>query len=189
MNSPSGAPFTTRIAVMADLPALCELIARSLRRLSSGLYTPEQVDGALQGACAVDTQLIRDGTYFAVLDGSRIIACGGWSFRQTLFGGDTRPDRDPAELDPAVDAAKIRAFFVDPDYARRGIGRRLLDHCEAAARARGFTRFELMATLPGIPLYEACGYTAGESIRYRLPDGGEMRFVPMSKSDRPHERI
>lgn len=135
------------------------------------------------GACAVDTQLVRDRTYFVVTDGDLIVACGGWSFRQTLFGGDTRPDRDPAELDPVRDAAKIRAFFVDPDYARRGLGHALLDRCEAEARGRGFARFELMATLPGVPLYRRFGYVAAEPVRYPLENGLDIEFVPMAKSD------
>lgn len=175
--------YSIRAATEADLDTLCDLIARSLRGLSIGLYPPDVVDGALMGACAVDTQLVRDRTYFVVSDGERIVACGGWSFRQTLFGGDTRPDRDPAELDPACDAAKIRAFFVDPDFARRGIGRLLLEHCEREARRRGFTRFELMATLPGVPLYRRYGYVAGESIQYPLPNGLDIEFVPMGKRD------
>lgn len=179
----SGFPFGIRLATDGDEPVLCGIIARSLRVLSEGLYTPDQVEGALQGACAVDTQLLRDGTYFVVTDGDRIVACGGWSYRQTLFGGDAREGRDPELLDPAVDAAKIRAFFVDPDYARRGIGRVLVARCEAEARRRGFSRFELMSTLPGIPLYRKCGYEPGEPIRYPLPNGLDIEFVPMHKVD------
>jgi GNAT superfamily N-acetyltransferase len=170
-----------RPATLSDKPVLEALIARSARELSKGDYTPEQVEGALRGAFGVDTQLIIDGTYFAVeLDG-RIVGCGGWSKRRTLFGGDARAGRDAGELDPRVDAAKIRAFFVDPDCARRGIGRAILEHCEAQAALHGFTRFELMATLPGVRLYEQCGYVGTRRISYPLGPDLAIDFVPMSK--------
>src|SRR6185369_15115918 len=135
--------YRIRIATLADLPVLQALIARSARGLSGGDYTSAQVEGALRGTFGVDTQLIRDGTYFVIEDGEAVVACGGWSYRRTLFGGDQRADRDVGELDPAVDAAKIRAFFVDPSHARRGLGTRLLETCEAAAAARRFGRVEL----------------------------------------------
>jgi GNAT superfamily N-acetyltransferase len=176
------AELAIRPATEADRSALVALIARSARALSAGDYTPEQVEGALQGAFGVDSQLIVDGTYFVVECDGALAGCGGWSYRRTLFGGDTHTARDAAELDPATDAAKIRAFFVDPAFARRGIGRRLLDHCETAARARGFTRCELMATLPGLKLYRACGYEGATTIRHTLPNGQVIDFVPMTKS-------
>jgi len=171
-----------RPATLADKPVLEALIARSARELSKGDYTPEQVEGALRGAFGVDTQLILDGTYFAVELDDRIVGCGGWSRRSTLFGGDTRAGRDAGELDPRVDAAKIRAFFVDPDYARRGIGRAILEHCEAQAALHGFRRFELMATLPGVRLYEQCGYVGTTRTSYPLGPDLAIEFVPMSKS-------
>ena len=170
-----------RRATLADKPALEALIARSARELSRGDYTPEQVEGALQGAFGVDTQLIRDGTYFVVECEGKIAGCGGWSHRRTLFGGDARAERDAAELDPQMDAAKIRAFFVDPDFVRRGIGRAILERCEAEARAHGFTRFELMATLPGVRLYRECGYVGDKQIQYEVRPGVSIEFVPMSK--------
>jgi len=166
---------------LADKPALEALIARSARELSKGDYTPQQVEGALRGAFGVDTQLITDGTYFAVELDDRIVGCGGWSRRRTLFGSDARADRDAGELDPRVDAAKIRAFFVDPDYARRGIGRAILGHCEATASLHGFTRFELMATLPGVRLYQECGYVGEARIAHSLGAGLMIEFVPMTK--------
>jgi GNAT superfamily N-acetyltransferase len=171
-----------RPATLSDKPVLEALIARSARELSKGDYTPEQVEGALRGAFGVDTQLIQDGTYFAVeLDG-RIVGCGGWSRRRTLFGGDARAGRDAGALDPRTDAAKIRAFFIDPDHARRGIGRAILEHCEAQAALHGFTRFELMATLPGVRLYERCGYVGTTRISYPLGPDLAIEFLPMTKS-------
>ena len=180
--------YPIRPAILSDKPALEHLIARSARELSGGLYTPEQVEGALKGAFGVDTQLIVDGTYFVVEDDGKPIACGGWSKRRTLFGSDARSQRDASELDPRVDAAKIRAFFVDSAYARRGIGTALLDHCEAAARAQGYTRFELMATLPGVPLYTVRGYVPDPMIHFPLNAANaaapaiSIQFVPMRKS-------
>ena len=170
-----------RPARLEDRAALEMLIARSARELSAGDYTPEQIEGALRGAFGVDTQLIRDHTYFVVEADGKLVGCGGWSKRKTLFGSDARSDRDAAELNPQEDAAKIRAFFIDPDYARRGIGKAILDRCEAEARAQGFTRFELMATLPGVRLYAARGYVAREAVQYPLSSGATIEFVPMSK--------
>jgi ribosomal protein S18 acetylase RimI-like enzyme len=170
-----------RRATQAELPVLGALIADSVRGLSRGDYSDAQVEGALSGAFGVDTQLIRDGTYFVVEAGDRIAGCGGWSKRRTLFGSDQRADRDATELDPAVDAAKIRAFFIHPDFARRGFGTALLARCEREAIAQGFRRFELMATLPGVRLYEARGYVRQPQIRWPLGGGVEIEFVPMSK--------
>ena len=174
--------FTLRPATLSDKPALTELIATSARELSRGDYSPAQVEGALRGAFGVDTQLIHDGSYFVIEAAGRLAACGGWSRRRTLFGGDARADRDAAELDPAVDAAKIRAFFIHPDFARRGLGTLLLTRCEQAAAARGFRRFEMMATLPGVRLYAARGYLPGEPLEWPLGDGLTITFVPMSKT-------
>jgi GNAT superfamily N-acetyltransferase len=174
--------YELRKATLDDQPALQQLIARSIRSLGAGDYSQEQIDAALRGAFGVDSGLIRDGTYFvAVTDTGEIVACGGWSRRRTLFGSDERADRDESNLDPRTDAAKIRAFFVDPAHARRGIGRALLERSEAEATKAGFTVFELMATLPGVRLYEKCGYEAGESVAYPLPGGLGIRFVPMTK--------
>src|SRR6187549_1987289 len=140
-----GTDIRLRRASLADLPLLGPLNAASARELSRGDYTPEQVEGALRGAFGTDTQLIRDGSYFVIEAEGRLAGCGGWSRRRTLFGSDSRTDRDATELDPLLDAAKIRAFFIHPDFARRGLGSRLLERCEDDAIAHGFSRLELMA--------------------------------------------
>jgi GNAT superfamily N-acetyltransferase len=175
-------PIQLRAATFDDVAAIESLIARSAHGLSAGDYSREQVDGALRGAFGVDTQLLRDGTYFVVHCNGELVGCGGWSYRRTLFGSDARADRDPQALDPGTDAAKIRAFFVHPGYARRGIGSALLERCESEAHARGFRRLELMATLPGVRLYRARGYLPGEPIEWPVPGNLTIRFVPMSKA-------
>lgn len=174
--------LTIRNAALEDREVLRDLIARSARELSATDYRPEQVEGALQGAFGVDSQLIHDGTYFVVEERGVIVGCGGWSYRKTLFGGDKRPERDAAELDPRTDAAKIRAFFVDPAHARKGIGTLLLEKCESEARLRGFSRVELMSTLPGIRLYSARGYSGEQQVHYEVSPGVAIEFLPMSKS-------
>ena len=174
--------LTIRVATVHDIPCLQTLIANSIRKLGVADYTSEQIDLALQGAFGVDTQLINDGTYFVVVQSDAIIGCGGWSRRKTLFGSDQRANRDDGFLDPINDAAKIRAFFVDPTRARMGVGSLLLSHCEAQATLHGFQSFELMATLPGVRLYERRGYQAGEPIEFPLSSHITIRFVPMRKS-------
>jgi GNAT superfamily N-acetyltransferase len=170
------------LATRGDEPALRQLIARSIRELGAHDYTPEQIEAALTGAFGIDSSLIHDGTYFVVVsEGDVIVGCGGWSKRRTLFGGDARAGRDDAWLDPRSDPAKIRAFFIDPDHARRGLGRLILNHSEAEAARAGFAGFELMATLPGKRLYERCGYVSGLPIQYPLPGGLLIAFVPMRK--------
>jgi GNAT superfamily N-acetyltransferase len=171
-----------RAATLGDREALRVLIDRSARELSKRDYRAEQVEGALQGAFGVDSQLIQDGTYFVVEAGAAIVGCGGWSYRRTLFGGDKRAARDSALLDPRTDPAKIRAFFVDPAYARKGIGTMLLEKCESEARRHGFSRVELMSTLPGLRLYSARGYSGVEQVQYEVAPGVAIEFVPMSKS-------
>ena len=177
--------FRIRRARMADIPALEALIAASARGLSADDYTPAQVEGALRGAFGVDTQLIRDGSYFVIESGAKFAGCGGWSRRRTLFGSDARQDRDATELDPATAAAKIRAFFIHPEFARRGLGTLLLNHCEREAAAFGFRRLEMMATLPGIRLYLARGYRGDAYVDWPLGDGTTIRFLPMSKPAPP----
>lgn len=174
--------YRLRVATLDDEPCLRELIVRSIRGLGSRDYTPPQIDAALRGAFGVDTTIIRDKTYFvAVSDANAIAACGGWSKRRTLFGSDERSERDESCLDPRCEPARIRAFFVDPAHARRGLGRAILARSESEAFESGFSAFELMATLPGVRLYEACGYRRGEPIEHPLPGGQRIRFVPMSK--------
>jgi GNAT superfamily N-acetyltransferase len=172
---------TLRKATFADIPALNALIARSARGLSTGDYRAQQIEGALRGAFGVDTQLLTDETYFVVEDAGQIVGCGGWSFRSTLFGGDARAGRDSSVLDPNTQPAKIRAFFVDPGHARRGIGSLLLDHCESQARAYGYAEVELMATLPGARLYAARGYVASPLVHFDVGSGESIQFIPMRK--------
>jgi GNAT superfamily N-acetyltransferase len=176
---------TLRRAALAEVDDLAVLIAASARGLSKGDYSPDQVEGALRGAFGVDTQLIRDGSYFVIESEGRVAGCGGWSRRRTLFGSDARADRDGGELDPRKDAARIRAFFIHPDFARRGLGTLLLDHCEHEAVMFGFRRFELMATLPGVRLYAARGYAAGARTEWPLEHGLTIPFITMSKDAPP----
>jgi GNAT superfamily N-acetyltransferase len=173
---------TLRRAARADVPQLAALIERSAHGLSAADYTQLQIAGALRGAFGVDTQLVDDGTYFVAEEDGVVAGCGGWSFRATLFGSDTRTDRDASMLDPHTHAAKIRAFFVEPAHARRGVGSLLLERCESEARERGFSRIELMATLPGVRLYAARGYVGTQRVSYDLGNGEHIDFVPMSKA-------
>ncbi len=178
--------FRLRKAVAADIPRLRELIEESVRGLQAQDYTPAQIEGALRSVYGVDTQLIEDGTYFAVQaqqDG-QIIACGGWSKRKTLYGGDQYARREDSLLDPTRDAAKIRAFFVHPDWARRGIGSIILDACERAALDAGFTRLEMGATLTGVPFYRAKGYVALEKQSAPLGNGEVLAILRMAKEIR-----
>jgi GNAT superfamily N-acetyltransferase len=174
-------PISLRRAVPADIPQLDALIARSARGLSAGDYRASQVEGALRAAFGVDTQLLTDQTYFVAEMDGRFAGCGGWSYRSTLFGSDARAGRDSSPLDPRTQPAKIRAFFVDPLCARRGVGSLLLEHCENEARAHGFTRTELMATLPGVKLYAARGYVGSAMVHFDLGSGETIEFIPMSK--------
>ncbi len=174
-------PATHRPATFDDIPFLNELIAASVRGLSIGYYSPTQIESAIKYVFGVDTQLVIDQTYYiAELDG-QLAGCGGWSKRNTLYGGDQHKEVEDPLLDPAKDAARIRAFFVHPDYARRGVGRYLIDVCENAAKADGFTRIEMGATLPGVPLYSAVGYEAMERIDTTLPDGEVLGIIRMAK--------
>jgi GNAT superfamily N-acetyltransferase len=172
---------TIRRATLADVDDLTRLIALSARELGRAEYDAAQIEGALRGAFGVDTQLIRDGSFFIVEANGRMAGCGGWSRRRTLFGGDGRADPDAAELDPATEAAKIGAFFVHPDFARRGLASMMLERCEHEATMHGFTRLEMMATLPGMKLYAARGYLPGERVDWPLGSGLSIPFVRMSK--------
>jgi GNAT superfamily N-acetyltransferase len=173
--------FSVRRARLEDRPALERLIAESARGLSLGDYTGEQVEAALASVFGVDTDLIHDGTYFVAEAGEEPVGCGGWSKRRTLFGGDRFAARDSGRLDPSTEPAKIRAFFVRPDWARRGVAGRILETCEREARAQGFRALELMATLPGVPFYAARGYAGTERVSYEIADGVTIEFVPMRK--------
>jgi GNAT superfamily N-acetyltransferase len=171
-----------RLATQEDIPAIEALIAASVNGLQAEDYSEEQRAGALGSVFGVDRQLIHDGTYFVIQssDGA-LAACGGWSRRKTLFGSDNVAGKDDAFLDPRVDAARIRAFFVHPDWARRGFGSRLLNAGEQAARKAGFTRLELGATLTGIPLYERHGFQPLERSEVPLPNGATLTIVRMWK--------
>jgi len=186
-----------RQATSSDIPVLRDLIEASVRGLQAQDYSPSQIDSALATVFGVDTQLIADGTYFVaenvgatvpVVQGAppapRIVGCGGWSKRKTLYGGDQWTGREAALLDPQHDAAKIRAFFIHPAWARRGIGSLILEACESAGRAAGFTRFEMGATLTGVPLYQARGYVALENLEVPLANGEVLPIVRMEKRAR-----
>jgi GNAT superfamily N-acetyltransferase len=175
-------PVTTRLATFEDIPALQALIAASVRGLSTGFYTPAQIESAIKYVFGVDTQLVIDGTYFVAEIGDTVVGCGGWSKRNTLYGGDQHKDVEDPLLDPLYDRARIRAFFVHQDYARQGIGTLIIKVCETAALNNGFTGIELGATLPGVPLYQAKGYEAMERIDVPLPDGETLGIVKMKKA-------
>lgn len=175
-------PITVRLADPEDVEALNVLIRESAAALSRGYYTPEQIDSAIRFVFGVDTTLIADRTYYAVESGGELVGCGGWSRRGALYGGDQRRMVEAPVLDPATDPARIRAFFVSPAHARKGIGRRLLDVCTAAAQREGYRSLELMATLPGVPLYQACGFEAVEEVSDRLPNGVSVPFVRMRRA-------
>jgi GNAT superfamily N-acetyltransferase len=176
--------FRLRLAHEADIPGLHTLIEASVRGLQAADYTPLQIEGALGTVLGLDTQLIRDRTYFVAetVDGGVLAACGGWSKRKTLFGADNAAVREPDLLDPAQDAAKIRAIFVHPHFARRGLGSLLLAHVEAEALAAGFRRFEMGSTLTGVPLYRLKGYVEVERIGVPLKNGEALPVVKMVRN-------
>ncbi|NHC37591.1 GNAT family N-acetyltransferase [Scytonema millei VB511283] len=174
--------FILRQARLDERVQIERLIAASARGLSRADYTDEQIEAAIASVFGVDTDLIVDGTYFVAEATEMLVGCGGWSKRKTLFGGDRYSDRESGYLDPNCDAAKIRAFFVHPDWARQGIGRAILQRCELQAQASGFRSLELMATLPGVKLYRAYGYTGSDSVTYTIGNGVSIEFVPMSKT-------
>lgn len=192
-----------RKAVAADVPALRRLIEASVRELQAEDYTPAQMEGALESVFGVDSQLIADRSYLVAeariadaasgsgsgnisaekRDGSEwtIAGCGGWSKRKTLYGGDRWSAREDTLLDPKRDAAKIRAFFIHPAWARRGVGSKILEACESAAREAGFTRYEMGATLTGAKLFGAKGYVALEKIEVPLKNGLSLPVIHMAK--------
>jgi len=185
-----------RLAVPADIPVLRKLIDASVRGLQAQDYTPAQIEGALENVFGVDSQLIEDGTYIVAeaipeerernaskneKDVKIVVGCGGWSKRKTLYGGDRWTSREDELLDPQRDAAKIRAFFIHPDWARQGIGGMLLEACEAAARAAGFTRYEMGATLTGAKLFGVKGYVAVKPISIPLKNGEKLPVIHMEK--------
>ena len=174
--------ITIRRATMADASDISKLIAESARALGKSDYSDDVIEAALNSAWGLDTQLIEDGTYFLTHVDNELAACGGWSFRSTLFGSDNLVSRDATHLRADRDAARIRAFFVKPQFARRGLGSRLLAHCEEEAKKAGFRRVSLGATEPGRRLYRAVGYVEEEPIAFDLGHGLTMRIIPMSKA-------
>jgi GNAT superfamily N-acetyltransferase len=208
MSTPP-ANFTIRVATESDILALNALIESSIRGLQTNDYTPAQIEGAIGTALGLDTQLIADRTYFLVehfpqpaelADAAtsasqakglplpprpvvplRLAGCGGWSYRKTLFGADKASIREPELLNPKTDAAKIRAIFIHPDYARQGLGSLILAHVEAAATAAGFHHFEMGSTLTGIALYKRKGYIPGELVQVPLPNGESLPILKMNK--------
>jgi GNAT superfamily N-acetyltransferase len=169
------------LAALADIDQLTELIGHSVRGLSLNDYTPLQIESAIRYIFGIDSQLIKDETYYVFEIGGTIAGCGGWSKRNTLYGGDQFKATQEQLLDPAVDAAKIRAFFVHPDFARRGIGKELMNVCETAAIKAGFHKFEMGATLPGAPFYQVLGYTAVKKILVGMPNGETLPIIRMQK--------
>jgi GNAT superfamily N-acetyltransferase len=181
--------FSLRIATDDDIPALHALVEASVRGLQANDYTAAQIEGALGTALGVDTELICDRTFFiaeapdnVVGEPMALAGCGGWSKRKTLFGANRGPGREPELLDPARDAARIRAIFVHPAYARQGLGSLILAHVEAEARSAGFRKFEMGSTLTGYPLYRLRGYTEGERVDVPLANGETVQVVKMVKS-------
>jgi GNAT superfamily N-acetyltransferase len=175
------AGFTHRVARLDDLDALRDVMRRSIESLQTGFLTPEQVRVS-HTVMGLDTQLVRDGTYFVVESGDRIAGCGGWSWRSTLYGGDdSMVSREPEALDPATDAARIRAMYTDPDFARQGVGRIVMRLCEEAAMRAGFRKATMMATMAGVPLYAACGYIEVETVLSAPVDGIRVPLVRMEK--------
>ena len=173
--------LTHRLAQLDDLPELRALMQRAIEGLQHGFLTPAQIR-ASHKVMGLDTQLVRDQTYFIVEREGRIAGCGGWSWRATLFGGDDSVvARAPAALDPAIDAARIRAMYTDPAFTRQGVGSAIMALCEAAARARGFRRAEMMATLAGVPLYTARGYAPIEPFTSDPIDGVTVSLIRMGK--------
>lgn len=171
--------FTHRFATRQDLPVLAAVVEDAIAELQEGFLDPEQIHSS-RAIMGIDTQLIDDGTYFVVESQDRIVGCGGWSRRATLYGGDHSAGRDAALLDPAVDPARVRAMYTDPAFARRGVGRRILSLCEAAALAEGFKTLELVATLSGRPLYVSAGFQPVEHLT-DTAGGAPVPLVRMRK--------
>jgi GNAT superfamily N-acetyltransferase len=171
-----------RKARLEDIAAIEPMIARSVMELMGQDYSLEQRRASIGPLFGVDRQIVEDGTYYVVEQAGRLVGSGGWSFRRTLFGGDRVANRDDSRLNPDVDAAHIRAFFIDPSAARAGIGTQILLRSEADAAALGFSRYDMMATLTGRPFYARHGYHAGSAFSYTLPGGLGFPLVHMEKS-------
>ncbi len=174
--------YSIRKATLEDKSAIEVLIAESVRGLSRNVYNERQIELSIKSVFGVDTELITDETYFVVETENKIVGCGGWSKRKTLYGASIySQSRNSGLLDPQTDAAKIRAFFIHPDFARKGIGRLILETCEAKAKAHGFRAAEMMATLPGVKLYAVCGYRGDEEINVPVGENVDIICVKMRK--------
>lgn len=172
---------TLRLATIEDIPDLNRLIHLSARELSLEHYSKQEIESLIEYVFGVDKELILDKTYYILEQGSDILACGGWSKRRTLFGGSQCVSREAGYLDPKHDLAKIRAFFVHPDFARKGLAKMLIEKCESEARLAGFSKVELMSTLPGIRFYQNQGYTGVNKIEYAITNGVTVELLPMTK--------
>jgi GNAT superfamily N-acetyltransferase len=173
--------MNNRLATLEDVPALTALMQAAIRQLLPQFLKPQEVEASF-AVMGLDSQLIADGTYFVIEEDGVIAGCGGWSRRATLFGGNHSAGRDARLLDPATEAARVRAMYTDPAFVRRGIGRRILALCEDAARAEGFRRAELGATMGGQPLYEASGYQPIELLQVDTPNGIKVPILRMGKA-------
>jgi GNAT superfamily N-acetyltransferase len=171
---------TLRLATRDDMPEMSALMSAAIGQLMPAFLTPEQVQGSHE-TMGIDTMLIDDGTYFAVIEGDMIVGCGGWSRRTTLYGGNHSAGRDDTPLDPAKDAARVRAMYTHPDFVRRGIGKMIIDAAETAARAEGFKRTTLGATLAGEPLYTKCGYVEVDRHLRTAANGAVITLLVMVK--------
>lgn len=176
----TNAPFSIRAATESDIPAITQLMRAAIESLQKGFLSDDEIE-ASKDIMGLDTQIIADRTYFVVEDAGEIVGCGGWSRRKTLFGGDHSAGRDAGVLDPATDAAKIRAMYTHPAHVRRGVGRLVLETCEKAAASEGFRRAEMGATLAGVPLYETCGYRKIESFKSPTRSGVDVPLFRMEK--------
>lgn len=172
--------FSSRLAIPADMPALQQLMTAAIRGLLPQFLSPEKVEASF-AVMGVDSQLIEDGTYFVLEEGGVMAGCGGWSRRATLFGHNHTAGRDSRLLDPLREPARVRAMYTAPLFVRRGVGRQILQLCEAAARAEGFSRTELGATKGGEPLYRACGYIEIERMEVPTPGGITVPITRMGK--------
>src|SRR5215216_4955220 len=172
-----------RLARKEEIPILNQLISLSAKELSKNDYSRQEIDAAVQYVFGVDSELIDDKTYFVIEKDGKIAGCGGWSRRKTLFGGNQFSGRDEAVfLDPKKEAAKIRAFFIHPEFSRQKLGSMLLKHCEREAQLNGFTQLEMMATLPGAKLYTTCGYQGASDELVKCPNGISIKFIRMTKN-------
>jgi len=174
-------PFTHRIATGRDIAVISGLMDAAINELQKGFLNANQIEASIE-VMGLDTQLIDDGTYLLILAGNDAVGCGGWSMRETLYGGDHSKGRDNAFLDPAGDAARIRAMYTHPDWVRHGIGRLIIELCEKEILKQGFKKAEMMATLSGIPLYKACGYIPIEEINAKTSLGISVPLVRMGKN-------